>query len=340
MKEIVIRANEAEQRLDKFLKKYFKEAPASFLYKMLRKKNIVLNGKKASGEEKLHNGDTVGLFLAEETIAKFRGMAEAEPLLLTGRMPDIVYENAHVLMINKPAGMLSQKAKMTDESLVEYVTQYLLAHHCITTDQLRTFKPAVCNRLDRNTSGLIVAGKSLCGLQTFSALFKERTIQKYYLAIVAGKVTKPAHICGLLVKDAKTNQVRICKPDGRDKKKEELEIETEYVPVACCKTLSLLKVHLITGKTHQIRAHLAAEDHPIIGDYKYGSKKVNDRYKKEYGIQAQLLHAYELLLPQMEGTLQELSNRQFCAPVPEVFTTVIGDTAWEHGTQEALEVLR
>lgn len=335
MREIVIEKNEAGQRLDKFLAKYMNEASKSFFYKMMRKKNITLNGKKCEGNEKLAEGDVVKLFLAEDTIEKFSSVQVQEVKKVD---LDIIYEDDEIILVNKPAGMLSQKAKETDESLVEYLIDYLLGSGKLTESGLRAFRPSVCNRLDRNTSGLIVAGKSLAGLQQMGELFKKRTLKKYYLCIVKGRITEPAHIRGYLVKDEKTNRVSLSK-GGFSKDAKGLPIETEYVPIAWNEEMTLLKVHLITGRTHQIRAHLASTGHPLLGDYKYGSKKWNDRYKKEWKIEDQVLHAYQLTMPGMKKELENLSGKTFYAKVPEVFWKLIKETAWEHGTREALEVL-
>lgn len=294
MKEIVINENEAGQRLDKFLGKLLKEAPASFYYKMLRKKNIVLNGKKATGNEKLTAGDSIKLFLSDEAFEKFAGKRQTNDLAAS--VPnialEIVYEDHDVLAINKPAGMLSQKAKKEDISANEYILQYLLESGTITRESLHTFKPSVCNRLDRNTSGILVAGKTLNGLQQMSKAFRERSMEKYYLAIVAGHISKPRRIEGFLKKDGVNNQVTILSEPSNDAK----PIITEYRPLKLIGQVTLLEVHLITGRSHQIRAHLASIGHPVIGDTKYGNPRLNREFLKNAGVTHQLLHAYRLFL--------------------------------------------
>ena len=344
MKELEINANEAGQRFDKYLKKYLKEAPDSFLYKMLRKKNIVLNGKKADGREKLAAGDRVKLFLSEETVEKFSGGAPLKKVsagliqeeLCHRIAPDILYEDSHVLLVNKPSGVLSQKAASGDISMVEYVTAYLLENGQLAEGELRTFRPSVCNRLDRNTSGIIAAGKSLAGLQALSELFRERGMGKYYLCIVRGELEETAYIRGFLKRDMKAHKVRVSEEkEGEDW----LPIETEYIPLAQSSRMTLLKVHLITGRTHQIRAHLASEGHPVLGDYKYGDRAFNEVFRKKYAVKDQLLHAYELRMPKLGGALLGLSEKNITAPVPALFWKIIEETSWQHGIREALEVL-
>lgn len=337
MREIIIKSNEAGQRFDKLLKKYLPAAPAGFIYKNLRKKNILLNGKKASGSEKLKEKDAVKLFLSEETIARFSsGGMQEEYWKISPVKLDILYEDAHVLAVNKPAGMLSQKAKPGDLSLVEYLIQYLLGKDAIAEEDLHTFKPSICNRLDRNTSGIVMAGKSLPGLQKLGELFRERTLAKYYLCLVKGAVRESGYICGYLCKDRNSNMVTVKK---QKKTKEDLPIETEYEPIAWNQELSLLKVHLITGRTHQIRAHLASVGHPILGDIKYGTERLYTYYRKNFQLQWQMLHAYELVMPELDGEFASLSGKRIYAPLPETFYKIIKETAWEHGTQEALGVL-
>ncbi|MGN1166760.1 MAG: pseudouridine synthase [Lachnospiraceae bacterium] len=348
MRELNIHGNEAGQRLDKYLKKYFKEAPGSFIYKMLRKKNIVLNGKKADGSEKLSVGDKVKLFLSDETIEKFSGGQNVKvnrnsDLMKKGRKIHIpvIYEDSQVLFLNKPSGMLSQKAVPSDFSLNEYVISYLLEKEEITEEELCTFRPSICNRLDRNTSGIIAAGKTLAGLQELSELFRYRNLKKYYLCIVKGRIKEPAYINGYLKRDLNAHKVTVMTEEELKKaedKEQFLPIETEYIPLAYSDKMTLLKVHLITGRTHQIRAHLASQGHPVAGDYKYGDRIFNEPFKKQYRIEDQLLHAYELKMPELAGTLKEISGKTFTAEVPPVFWKVIKETSWEHGIQEALEV--
>lgn len=321
MREINVTANEAGQRLDKLLARYLREAPKSFLYKMMRKKNITLNGKKAQGNEIVNCGDTVKLFLAEETIAKFQGkggVRSGENASLVKL--DIVYEDEHIVLINKPAGMLSQKAKADDISLVEYLTEYLLESGSISMEEAALVRPAVCNRLDRNTSGLVVAGKSLPGLQTMSLLLKDRSLRKYYRCIVKGELSGKNHLKGYLTKDGASNRVSIAqKPrSGEDK-----PIETEYEALACANGLTMLEVHLITGRSHQIRAHLSSIGHPILGDMKYGDEELNRRYRKSHNVRSQLLHAYRLELPEIEGPLSYLSGRTFYAELPPLYRGVM-----------------
>lgn len=321
MQEIIISKNEAGQRLDKLLVKYLNKAPKSFLYKMLRKKNIVLNGKKATGNEKLVVGDSVKLFLADETIDKFSNTK----VVRTNVKLDILYEDEHVLFINKPVGMLSQKASANDVSLVEHIISYLLDSKQLTEDELQKFKPSICNRLDRNTSGLVVAGKSLLGLQRMGELFKTRTLKKYYRCLVSGQVKNKQYVKGYLTKDEITNKVSILdkEEDGT------LPIETEYEPIWSNDVSTLLEVHLITGRTHQIRAHLASLGHPIIGDYKYGESNLNHVYKKKYGLQSQLLHAYRLELPILEDELSNISEKSYIAPLPKLFHDIVRAEGYE-----------
>lgn len=322
MQELHVTANEAGQRLDKLLAKFLNQAPKSFLYKMMRKKNIVLNGKNCTGNEKLKQGDSIKLFFSDETIEKFSAETYVTPKKEKINMLPIIYEDEQVLLMNKPVGVLSQKAKDSDVSAVEILINYLIETNQLSKEQFRTFHPSICNRLDRNTSGILVAGKTLPALQEMNRFFKERTIAKYYRCLVKGRVIKNEdYIKGYLVKDQKTNKVSITKK----KTEEGVPIETEYCVIQSNDEVSLLEVHLITGKTHQIRAHLASIGHPIIGDYKYGDKQINEMYRQEYGLKSQLLHAYRLEMPSSDGSLAYLNDKKFVAELPDKFIKICKD---------------
>ena len=322
MQELHVTENEAGQRLDKLLAKFLNQAPKSFLYKMMRKKNIVLNGKKCTGNEKLKQGDSIKLFFSDETIEKFSAGTYAIPKKEKINMLPIIYEDEQVLLMNKPIGVLSQKAKDSDVSAVEILINYLMETNQLSKEQFRTFHPSICNRLDRNTSGILVAGKTLPALQEMNRFFKERTIAKYYRCLVKGRVIKnEEYIKGYLVKDQKTNKVSITKK----KTEEGVPIETEYCVIQSNAEVSLLEVHLITGKTHQIRAHLASIGHPIIGDYKYGDKQINEMYRQAYGLKSQLLHAYRLEMPLSNGSLAYLNDKKFVAELPDKFIKICKD---------------
>lgn len=315
MREIEINKNEAGQRLDKLLAKYMNKAPKSFIYKMLRKKNITLNKKKADGSEKLEISDRVQLFLSDETIDKFTEM----DIVANEVNLNVIYEDENVLVINKPAGMLSQKAKPEDESLTEYVIAYLLKTKQLTKEELISFHPGLCNRLDRNTSGIIIAGKSLVGLQKMGLLLKERNIDKYYLTIVKGVIKESTCIEGYLTKDKSHNKVTISKEpvEGAD------YIKTQYEPVKTNGEYTLLRVKLLTGRSHQIRAHLHSIGHPVIGDGKYGDVQVNKYFKRNFNLRFHLLHSCELSFPAIEEELSNLSGKKFIAPLPGYFDAIV-----------------
>lgn len=324
MHQMTIKSEDAGQRLDKYLRKYLKEAQSSFLYRMLRKKNITLNAKKADGSEKLQEGDVVTLFFSEETLEKFRGDIRSQELLLAKEAKaayqklgslEILFENKHILLVNKPAGVLSQKASPQDISLNEWLIGYLLSEKKRSIDSLGSFHPSVCNRLDRNTSGIVICGKSLYGSQQMSKVLKERILHKYYLLYVEGQMRGERQIEGYLSKDEKTNKVSISDQPLKDSAR----IVTAYKPLKIYRDVTLVEVELITGKTHQIRAHLASIGFPLVGDPKYGNRLLNEKRKRQYGISHQLLHAYRVVFPELSGKLTDVSGLEIKAPLPELF---------------------
>lgn len=320
MKEIKITDNESGKRLDAFLKSYLQGATGGFIYKMLRKKNITLNDKKASGTEKLGCGDTVKIFFSDDTLNKFRGdnvqkessHRDQKALKKIG-MLDVIYEDDNVVFVDKPAGLLSQKSVESDLSLNDWLIDYLLDKRAISTETLETYKPSICNRLDRNTSGLVICAKSLKGARKMNEMLKDRTLDKYYRTIVSGHLKDPYKLKGYLFKDEKKNKVIIKDTDPHDK--DYSYIETMYTPLAYNEKddLTYLEVKLITGKPHQIRAHLSSIGHPIIGDVKYGGRKVD-------GLNYQLLHSYRIYFPKdMPEDFKAIAGKEFTTKLPSIF---------------------
>lgn len=395
MQSVRIGTNQAGQRLDKFLHKYLPLAGNGFLYKMLRKKNITLNGRKAEGNEILQPGDQVCTFFSEETFAKFsgreapKGYAEdvspqksgktsasagdvrnsgerdihargQKPVKALNENPakenlvkeyeaaykklcgiTVLYEDSDFLILDKPSGILTQKAAAGDLSLNEWMIGYLLHQNPALAEELPLFRPSVCNRLDRNTSGIVLCGKSFPGLQFFSQCVREHSVRKFYRTICVGALREAASIEGHLVKDSAQNRVIVTAGNvlageerqskgRRTAKVQELQaaprsgkaspICTVYAPIAVTDAYTLLEVELITGKSHQIRAHLASIGHPLTGDYKYGLEAVNRMLRKKYGLEHHLLHAGRVTFPEItSGPGARLSGRSIEAPCPEQF---------------------
>ncbi|MDO4556147.1 MAG: RluA family pseudouridine synthase, partial [Lachnospiraceae bacterium] len=291
------------------------------------------NDKKASGREKVKKDDKITLYLAEETVDKFqKSIDEAKdngkenPSGVGKVFPEILFENKDVILMNKPAGILSQKASKNDISINEQLIDYCLEKGILTKEQLRLCKPSVCNRLDRNTTGLIGAGITVSGLQFLSELFSSRNLKKYYSTIVKGEMKSPIQKKAYLSKNPRTNQVTI---HSTRKRESDSYIETAYEPVLSENGYTLLKVELLTGKPHQIRAHLSYLGYPVLGDEKYGNHKENLYWKKKAGLRHQLLHSEILIFPDLSDgfwdlsdSFRELSCRKFKAPEPEQFKKI------------------
>lgn len=326
MKELIVQKNEAGQRLDKLLQKYLNKADYSFIRKMLRKKNIVLNNKKAEGNEILKESDSVKIWFSEETLAKFavheepKRSLDAGSLKVPGWYKDIriLYEDADICVINKPAGVLSQKSAPGDHSVVEWLLDHMLRSGEITPEQLKSFHPGICNRLDRNTSGLVVCGKSLAGLQFMNEKFRDHTLDKFYRCIVSGDLRKDGLLEGYLLKNEKTNTVKLYKEEVPGS----VYIKTAYHPLKKGADATLVEVQLFTGKTHQIRSHLASIGHPIIGDRKYGDAEQNKKWKNLCGVNNQLLHAYRLEMHDAPERFAHLTDRVFIADLPKIYSLV------------------
>lgn len=322
MQTIIVDKSEAGQRFDKYLKRYFKNAQPSLLYKMLRKKNIVLNKTKATGNELLQADDVINTYFSDETFLLFTGKSSVENesnndvdlSLYTEAYKklggiDIVYEDTDFVFMNKPVGVLSQTDENNKYSINEWLIGFLINEGEIP--DFSSFKPSCSNRIDRNTSGLILAAKTYAGSRYLSDCIKGHSLEKYYLAVVHGRVKEDGILKGYLKKDHTNNKVKI-QNSGKDTD----FIHTEYRVISGNDKYTLLEVKLITGKSHQIRAHLSSIGHPLVGDVKYGGKIIRFD-NREYNYQ--LLHAFRVVFPKDEKDKNLLRGKIIECPAPQIF---------------------
>lgn len=321
MKEIIISARDEGGRLDKYLKKLLPGASGGFLYKMLRKKNITLNGGKAQGTEVLKRGDRIRVFFSDETYAKFSGQAEEKAF--PDHPLEILYEDEDFIFVNKPCGMLTQKAAPEDVSLAEYLPGYLLARGKLTEEEMKTFRPAPMNRLDRNTSGIVLCARTRPGAAFLAEILREdgedRRVAKEYLTITTGQPRDTEQARVYYKKNATENKVTVSAQPFEGSG----EMVTGWRTEAAGEDYSLVRVRLYTGRPHQIRAHLAFAGTPVAGDRKYGSPSANRELERRFGLSHQLLHAERVTFGDIEGRFERLSGRSFSAPLPEQFVKIM-----------------
>lgn len=366
MKEIVVTKQDRDQRFDKFLIKYFNKAGSGFLYKMLRKKNITLNGKKSDGSERIKEGDIIQVYFSDDTFEKFKtsniitsnNKAQANKntsvdsnhhnkiitldknydkntskdnqfdnsryLKAYHQIKDveILLELDDVIFLNKPVGVLSQASNQGDLSLNEWLIGYLISKSFML--DFGRYKPSICNRLDRNTSGIVMCAKTYLGSRILTELIRNHCLHKYYYAVVENKKDfllseQTTEMVGYLFKNETNNKVRVFQNEAeipKDIEQQINKIHTKYRKIDGNEAYSLIEVELITGKSHQIRAHLASIGYPLIGDVKYGGAKVNN-------FNSQLLHAARIEFPALEDDEIGLSNLVIKCDLPNSFSDLV-----------------
>lgn len=324
MRELIIGKNDAGQRLDKFITKAL-DIPMSLLYKSIRLKKIKVNRKRAEIGMKLCEGDTVQCFLADEFFEKGKksGFSEqselgADSLKRISAKLDIIYEDENILLVNKPQGLSVHEDEVSkSNTLITYIQSYLFSKGEYNPEEENSFSPALCNRIDRNTTGIVIAAKNAEALRVMNEKIKYRQIDKFYLAAVHGiPEKKEATLAGYLIKDERTNTVRVY---DRNPPKGAKEIITKYRVIARNEYSSLVEVELLTGRTHQIRAHMAHIGHPLIGDGKYGINKLD----RSQGYKYQALCSYKLRFS-FEGeptALDYLRGKEFSIPKRDIYFT-------------------
>ncbi len=308
MKEIVIDHNNSGQKAEKFVKNYLKEAPLGFIYKAFRKKDIKRNGHWINKDEILHEGDILRIYVTDQQLADFLLPVKANKKPLSY---PIVYEDRNVLIVNKPSGLLVVgEGKDNRKTLANEVVDYLY-YKGEYDPNAGSFRPSPAHRLDRNTSGLVVFGKTDAALKGLTEIFKNReNICKSYLALVVGELAYPGRIALPLRKDPHRGFVSVCPLERGGK-----EAITEYRPLHRYDGYTLLEVSLLTGRTHQIRVHMASVKHPLVGDAKYGDFATNRLFKSLYHFDHQFLHAYKISFGKTTGVLEGVAEKTFEAPL-------------------------
>ena len=318
MREIKIAKNDAGQRLDKFLTKAL-DLPVGLLYKSIRTKKIKVNRKRAENNTVLQEGDVIQCFLAEEFFGKLDETGDVS-LSLDKIQPklDIVYEDENIMLLNKRPGVsVHEDEDSKVNTLIAHVQAYLYQKGEYNPKDEQSFAPALCNRIDRNTGGIVIAAKTAEALRVMNEKIKLREIDKYYLAAVHGIPKKKEDtLTGYLLKDEKLNKVRVFDSNPPRGAK---NIITKYKVVATRGSDALIEVELLTGRTHQIRAHMAHIGHPLVGDGKYGVNKGD----KAQGYKFQALYSYKLRFSFKgeETVLEYLNGKEFYIPKKDIYFT-------------------
>ena len=344
MREITITANDAGRRLDRFLRKYLKEASLSEIYKFIRK-DVKVDGRRRNESYMLSEGEVLALYIPDDELVRLSGgrfeieagsgssdHAGKSLKIKTGlpakRNFELIYEDEQILIAGKPYGLLTHgDAQEKKDHLANRVKDYLIASGAYDPRE-RVFTPAPANRLDRNTTGMVLFGKTAAAMRELTRMIRDDKIRKFYLTMASGIIEDELHLTGVLTKDELANKVKVL-PSSQDGK----EIETIVTPIEYCEfgdsySATLCQVELVTGRSHQIRAHLASAGHPLIGDSKYANREaaaLNAYCHAKCGLSTQLLHAYRLDFAEDLSDYEALSylaGRTFKSPMPERFAEI------------------
>ena len=320
MRKFTVNENDSGQRLDKFITKTTKGLPMSLLYKYIRKKRVKVNGRRAEEKQKLEAGDTIEMYIPDEF---FEECAAADEYKKADIPLNIVYEDENLLLVDKKPGILvhtgdegdpNLTAEAERTTLIFAIKAYLVSKGEYSPENENSFAPALCNRIDRNTGGIVIAAKNAAALRAVNEAIRERQIEKYYLCAVHGIPEKREDtLYGFLFKDHRTNKVTVTKKHVKGSK----EIVTGYRTLEVNRSLdlALLEVTLKTGRTHQIRAHMASVGHPLVGDGKYG---INGSDRK-LGYKFQALYSHKLVFRSHLPELEYLYGREFTASRDGIF---------------------
>lgn len=314
MISFIIKKEEEGQTLEKFVKKVLSEAPLSFIYKLFRKKDVKVNGHWQDKKYLISSGEEISIYITDSQLEEFKRQVESKQVEDISNW--IIYEDENILLVNKPRGVLVQKNIEDSNALDEMVISYLINKGEFDPNKNIGYKPAPAHRLDRNTAGIVIFGKNIATLRYLSeALNDKSVISKRYLALVKGEISKDGEINIPLLKNSKSQRVSVSN-EGKPS-------ITRYKVVETFKGYTLLEVELLTGRTHQIRVHMAYINHPVVGDSKYGDYELNKLLESKYGFKNQFLEAYQLDFHKLNNPLKYLSGRSFKISLNDEFLNLI-----------------